>query len=701
MLKSLRLLVFPSLLTLLVVVNSFPVQAADIFWSTPTKINTSVNHSILPATITGPNGYLHTVWTEIDPSLSPGDQFFYSNNPGVYYSYWNGDAWSVPVKVSQNTGFAGFPSIAVTNDNVVHIVWEDDTPNASNSWGRILYSSSSNYGTSWSAPVSVAPSLDTHAGSWSWYPRLVKNSVNPLHLVFVYTDDALSLRGDSVLYYTNWDVSGWSAPQQVYSHPGGFTENVLDSSLAVDSSNNPHVLIYSVGMAGPTTQTTGIFYTTLSGGVWSTPVNLDPTGESPRLVLDSANNIHAIFTKFWFEQGNTANKNKVYFVTKTGGTWSSPLLITDQANTNSWNNQPITGITFDSNNNVYVGWGQRIGWGSNPVDPYHGVQVSYKKRTSGVWSDSVFMRYVYDMDTPFIYRDVWDNQHFAWIEQDQGTSKWALYYSTVPVNIGSYNPASNFSMALNITGDTLSIPSGSLATTATISAQVGPLPASVNPALTTISRSITYRPHGLTFISGKSATAVISYTNAEIAGADEKNLKVYVWDGTLNAGAGGWSTSYVTSVNTAQNKATVTLPHFSLYGMMAPKVKATWLPPISKSDFYQLTDGSTLPVKFTLNHMNDNSPLDPPEQEDDVQVVIRNKADISTLIKSYTFGTGPDSVRFDAASKQYMVNVHTKELKLEVGEYTVEVLIFGQDKPTDVTSFKLVEPGRVKGVSTP
>ncbi|MFH0863536.1 MAG: sialidase family protein [Candidatus Gottesmanbacteria bacterium] len=175
--------------------------SAQIFWSTPQKINTSSNQSLLPATTTGPNGYLHTVWTEMDSTVTTPNFWNGVQNPGIFYSYWNGDAWSTPKKVSQNNNFAGFPSIAVTSDNKIHIIWEDDSSNAENSWGRILYSSSTDYGVSWSSPVSIAQSLDLQAGSWSWYPRMVMDSANNLHVSFLFTSD---IQTNSRVYYTKY-----------------------------------------------------------------------------------------------------------------------------------------------------------------------------------------------------------------------------------------------------------------------------------------------------------------------------------------------------------------------------------------------------------------------------------------------------------------------------------------------------------------
>ncbi|MFH0863537.1 MAG: hypothetical protein V1858_00400 [Candidatus Gottesmanbacteria bacterium] len=288
------------------------------------------------------------------------------------------------------------------------------------------------------------------------------------------------------------------------------------------------------------------------------------------------------------------------------------------------------------------------------------------------------MTYAYDMDTPFIYKDIWDNQHFAWIEQDSVTKKWDLYYSTVPVNVNIYSPSSNFSLTLNITGDTLSIPSGALASAATISAQIGPLPASYNPAYTTIPRSFTFRPHGITFASKKEASANIYYTDGEIMGADERNMKVYMWDGTLNGGLGGWSTDFATSVNTALNRATVALPHFSLYGLALPNIQTNFQSPVTE------ITGSSIPLSYQLVNQATNQPADPPTQriildENGIEIPFWDeyKAELvdsnGNIVQTLRFNQGNGNLGYDTTANYYYGNF--SGCSLPEGDYMIRVYL--------------------------
>ena len=76
--------------------------------SNPITISNSQNDTLYPQTVTDTSGYLHAVWMDVEP----GKIWARHQNPGIFYSRWNGDIWSTPVSISNNTGFAEMPSIS-------------------------------------------------------------------------------------------------------------------------------------------------------------------------------------------------------------------------------------------------------------------------------------------------------------------------------------------------------------------------------------------------------------------------------------------------------------------------------------------------------------------------------------------------------------------------------------------------------------
>ncbi|MCD4811279.1 right-handed parallel beta-helix repeat-containing protein [bacterium] len=95
----------------------------------------------------------------------------------------------------------------------------------------------------------------------------------------------------------------------------------------------------------------------------------------------------------------------------------------------------------------------------------------------------------------------------------------------------------------------------------------------------------------------------------------------------------------------------------------------TFLPPITTMDQFNLTDGSTLPIKFTVRDRITNEFI----YDDTVNLTITNST--GHLITYFTNGTGTDSVRINSEEEQYLANLNTIDFpQLTIGEiYTIQV----------------------------
>ena len=123
-------------------------------------------------------------------------------------------------------------------------------------------------------------------------------------------------------------------------------------------------------------------------------------------------------------------------------------------------------------------------------------------------------------------------------------------------------------------------------------------------------------------------------------------------------------------------------------------INITFLPPIITMDQYNLTDGSTLPIKFTAR----NSTTDEFIYDDTVNVTITNST--GHLITYFTNGTGTDSVRINSEEEQYIANFHTKDYAINIGETYSVTVTFGEPdslRGYDITYFTLIEGGKAKG----
>lgn len=655
------------------------------FWSTPQKINTTSTYAISPATVTDQQGYFHSVWMEMDTN----DQSGWANNPGIFYSYWNGDVWSAPEVVSLSDYSAFYPVIAADNSNNIYAVWQDSggfggltyqglssaPANTTNSFFRIIMRRKTQAG--WEAPRVVSAGVDGDNTQASW--PAVAVDAGTIHVVFSFDAD-LSSDPAWQVYYTKSTDQGvsWSPPVVI----GNDSEDDIPS-LVVDNSGNLHLAYHT--RSGTTL---GVKYRRLASGAdgrfavnWDPIVPLGDTGiqtysEYPRLAVDGSGNLFIAWDEPT-QQGAIGNTTvKVTRRSSSGIWWGAPFPVSTSGAYSGWGFS-ITGVTTDSSGNAYVGWGQKEDNGT--------ITARYRRWTAAgdSWSSDSIIRTTNDMDAPFIYKDKWDNQHFIWTEQNAGLD-WETWYSVVPAAVGSYNPARDFTLTHPVTNDTLTIPANALASAATISAQIGPLPASFNNTFTTIRRSYTYRPHGTTFIGGKTATAVVHYQDSEVVGADERNMKVYFWDSTLPTP--GWAT-LSGSVSTGQNKFTVsTLAHFSWYGVTLPTVNLTFTLP--EASF----EGAEMPVNFDMSYADGSGAVPPvvsglEDAQPGANVALLLKDESGSVVRSY-YSDAVEGNQFAVNGSNYSVNIPV--LFLPEGNYTLAVEIGGTDIKS--ISFHFVPP---------
>ena len=128
--------------------------------------------------------------------------------------------------------------------------------------------------------------------------------------------------------------------------------------------------------------------------------------------------------------------------------------------------------------------------------------------------------------------------------------------------------------------------------------------------------------------------------------------------------------------------------------MVSLPITITFLPPITTMDQYNLKDGSTLPIKFTVR----NSTTDEFIYDDTVNVTITNST--GHLVTYFTNGTSTDSVRINSTEEQYIANFCTKDYDLKVGETYAVTVTFGELDSLvgyEITYFTLLDGGKAKG----
>lgn len=628
-------------LFLLFLMSFFFTSPAGAAWSDPKIISNGTGNTIMPSITTDSKGYLHSVWME----LSPGSENFWTGveNPGIFYSKWNGDTWSTPLKISQNTGkWAGLPSIAVDSTNKIHVVWDESV---SENEGQIMYALYN--GSSWSTPVTISTVTNgTSKGNWS--ARIAVDSSDSLHVIYNFTDYTSNTSGPNEYYYTKYNGS-WSTAEKISES----FQNAQHASLATGPGTTVNVLLWADG---------GVWYKKNTGSGWTTSTRVSPVNNEdaqyPKMVVDGSNKIHVVWAAIIHTVEDTwLNSTRYVSSTDGGANWSSPITINTNNMVWTYWGVPLLGLTKDSKNNIYVGWGE--------LNPVSGTDVKYRKWNGASWENAVLLRNVTEVDSPYLFQDIWDNQHFVWTEKNQGTGIWEIWYSILPAYWSTIGSGGG-SLVVNPNNTTLvslTVPSGALASSVAISAAIGPLPESANPNYVTVPKAYYFGPSGLTFT--KNYTAVYTYNDAELAGGDPRYLGVYLWNGLTNS----WSYESGT-VNTTAKTCTVKLNHFSLYGMMTPRVKTVFLLP-ADVESYTVVQGNKLEVDFTMSYMTDGSPVSPP----DTEIVIKGAS--GGIAATYLIGGSDERGLHYTGKGRYEVMIDTEKVGYGAGEYSLVARISG------------------------
>jgi hypothetical protein len=200
----------------------------------------------------------------LDSSNRPHISYYDDTYGDLMYARWTGSAWSI--QTVDSAGDVGWDtSIALDSSNRPHISYYDAT-NRNLKYARWT-------GSAWSIQTVDSP------GDVGWWTSIALDSSNNPHISYQanfydYTNSALK--------YAKWTGSAWSV-QTVDSTGSVGSYN----SIALDSSNNPHISYYDGTNAN-------LKYAKWTGSAWSkeTVDSAGDVGRDTSIALDSTGNPH-------------------------------------------------------------------------------------------------------------------------------------------------------------------------------------------------------------------------------------------------------------------------------------------------------------------------------------------------------------------------------------------------------------------------
>jgi hypothetical protein len=96
-------------------------------WSGVIRLTWNSSLSVSPSIAADPGNGIHVVWSDYSPGH---EEIFYKKSPG------RGTTWLPAARLTWNSGNSYYTSLALDSGNGIHVVWQDETPGASEIYYR-------------------------------------------------------------------------------------------------------------------------------------------------------------------------------------------------------------------------------------------------------------------------------------------------------------------------------------------------------------------------------------------------------------------------------------------------------------------------------------------------------------------------------------------------------------------------------------
>ena len=270
------------------------------------------------------NNHPHLVWLD---TVSGGITDLNQNE--IYYSYYNGSSWSAPLNISNNGTASELPRIVIDSKDNVHIIWTDGLlwhADYTYSGQQNLYYRKKDSNGNWSAIRQL-----TH--SYANWPDIAVDRSDNLHIIFTGLEREL--------YYFKWNGVEWSNPALIIEP----VVNNFSPDISCEPNGSGLHLVWYNNSNGQK-----ILYSHYDGNSWSSPEEINDSdltyyANYPSIAVDSSNNPHIT----WQE----TRYGRVVYRQKQPSGWSRKI----QVNLASQGAQDSsTAVAMSLNDILYVVW---------------------------------------------------------------------------------------------------------------------------------------------------------------------------------------------------------------------------------------------------------------------------------------------------------------------------------------------------------
>jgi hypothetical protein len=177
-------------------------------WSNPVDISKTAGDSSHPAIAIEKSGAFDVVWTDTAPGANSEDIFFAR-------SVDDGVTWSESKDISNTPGVSSEPSLAVSAEGKLNVVWTDTSKGTNNQ--DIYYSYSNNSGKTWGKDELLPAEDISNSAGKSSQPKIAIDEKGVCYAAWV--DTSNTAHGPEI-YFADNGAGQWSKPVNLSDSPG-------------------------------------------------------------------------------------------------------------------------------------------------------------------------------------------------------------------------------------------------------------------------------------------------------------------------------------------------------------------------------------------------------------------------------------------------------------------------------------------------